>query len=286
MTAFLNFGPRPTLAAGGGFQEVYRHIFSGPTVDLNAANSVVTLDGVAWRTPSVTTNGQNMVPAATSFEKTSTGLAIVGANNASVNPGNITGNVIFASLAAVAANDETPFAPDCRRTYVIEAYVDSTNADANDEWSGVAIFRPDVATPLAGGLPGNAALYRCGFGFGNTLGPGALVAAGGTSIAPPELVYDASALTPALADPNVPYVHFTSPQSVQFGGSPWNTTTDDFPAAGTQQGYGTARDPTDVENDIVLHPVFGFFFAVGHCAENLSATLNANIPGFRILQGG
>ena len=41
---------------------------------------------------------------------------------------------------------------------------------------------------------------------------------------------------------------------------------------------------TDVENDVVAHPRFGFFVGVGHAAGNASGNFNATIQQFRILQ--
>lgn len=276
-------------SAGGGWTEAYRLDFrdvftSQGTVDLNSAGASVTIDGVTWRTPAVATTGVDMATANTSFGIDATGLRVVDPNSGQIRAGSTTGQIIYASLHDIAQNTRTPFDADVTREWLFQAYVSSTNADENHEGSGVFVFREGSADPISNGLPGDPANYRTMYGFINGVGPGALEGTGGTSISTSRHTVRPAGYTSPDPDPNVPSLWYASPQSYQHGGGPWNSTDDEFPALdGNMEWFGTSRDTTDVENDIVFHPRYGFFCGLGHSTENASDNLDATIQQYRIL---
>ena len=277
-------------AGGGGWEEVYRidfrDVFADQgAVDLNSPGASVTIDGVLWRTPAVGTTGIDMATANTSFGIDATGLRVVNPNTSQIRAGATTGQVIFAALHAIAQNTRTPFAADVTREWMVQAYVSSTNADGNHEGSGVFLFREDALDPISNGFPGDPANYRTMLGFINGVGPNALEGTGGTSTSTARQTLRPAGLTVPDPDPNVTALWYASPQSYQHGGGVWDTSEDDFPALdGNMDWFSTSRDPTDVENDIVMHARYAFFCGLGHSTENAVDDLDATIQQYRILR--
>lgn len=281
-----------STTTAGGWREVYRVDFrdvftSLGAVDLNTPGATVVIDGVTWQTSSVAVNGSDMATSV-SFGITANGLEVVGAGNGRANPGVVTAQAIWASLFDLANNTSTPFDADPTQEYLIQAYVSAGNADANHEMSGVFAFREDALDPVSNNLPGDPALYRTFYGFINSVGPDALEGTGGTSTSPSRITYrPADFNTPVGGDydtPNVPTLHYKYAGHFQHGGAPWDTVEDDFPGQSDLQFFSVSRDATDVENDVVAHPRFGFFCGVGHVCENSSDNYNAVIQQYRILQ--
>ena len=271
-----------TAATPVGFRTVYqRNLTDLGSVNLNAPDSSVVIDGVTWRTFGAATTGLDMAVAAGSFGLDAAGLTVVNATNSRCNAGSMTANFLYTSLADLAQNTVTPFAANPHANYIWQAHVSATNADQDTEWSGVCIFRVGSAFTASGGLGGDAATYRSGFGAGFALTE-ILLAGGGTTVAPTIIPYRAAGLVPPLPDPTVPHVHYANPQAIQGGGSPWLPGFAD-PGA-DYQAYVSGRDPTDVENDVVLHPVYGWLLGFGHCAETLANNLGASIDEVRLLQ--
>ena len=274
-----------SVSGGGGWTEVWaRDLRQDADADLNTAGSSVVIDGVTWRTPAAAVTGSNMVAADTGFDiLNGTGLVVENANNARANPGTLTGNFLYASLYDLAQNSSTPFDPDPTREYLWQAYVSSSNNDGtNTELSGVIMFRPGSLDSASNGLPGDDALYRCLYGTLAGAGGDLLEGTGGTSGSPTRNVYRNADLTaPAASAPDVPMIHYKGPQSFQFGGGVWSSG---WPDQSDLSFFNTARDPTDIENDIVLHPRYGFFLGFGHVAENTNQDYNATIQQVRLLQ--
>ena len=268
---------------GGGWQEVYTVDFRDlSATDLNTAGSTITIDGVTWQTPSAAVTGDNMSAANTSFGITANGLEVVGARNGLLNPNTITGNVIFASLYDISQNTASPFEADPTREYRFEAYVSSNNAAADTEISGVLAFREGSVQAVSNGLPGDGALHRTTLGYMAAAGAGTLEGAGDTGAGTPaRQVYRAADLDTPQTTPNVPILHYKFAGNFTHGGGVWDAG---FPGNGDLQFFAISRDATDVENDIVAHPRWGFNIGVGHAASNTNNTFDAVIQQFRILQ--
>lgn len=272
---------------GGGWTEVYaidfRDVFAAlGAVNLNAAGSTFTYQGVQWETPSVARNGDAMQAAATSFGITANGLEVVGSTNSRIQPGTLTAQVIFAALEAIAANTETPFDADPSREYMLQAYVSAQNPAADHEHSAVFMFREANTQPISNGLPGAGALYRTSVGRMNASGAaGTLESVGGTSVSPPRLTILPSSFTTPEPDPDVVNLWYSNPAALQGGGGVYDSG---FPLGEGMHYWATNRDSTDNEDDIIAHPRYGFFIGCGHCSENANNTYNAVIQQFRILQ--
>lgn len=284
----LQFFTDQLASAGGGWQEVFRidfrDVFAAQgAVDLNSLGTTVVIDGVTWETPTVARNGQNMVLANTSFGITANGLEVVDANNNRLNPGTVTGHALFASLFDIAKNTKTPFEADPTRNYLFQIYVSSQANIGERDNSGVFIFRDDFGSGIGDNLGGDQALYISRLGtFGGFIDT--IEGTGGTGVSPPSFIYNAADFTPPLPFTNVPTLWYSSPQSMNMGGAAWDDGNDDFPDQSDLQMFVTARDSTDVENDIVFHPRNGFFCGMGHAGESGADTYDAVIQQFRILQ--
>ena len=279
----------PTLTAessvvGGGWQEVYAVDFRTLDVtDLNTSGNTITIDGVTWQTPSVAANNDAMSAANTSFGVTANGLEVVGARSGLVNPNTITGNIIYASLYDISQNSATPFEADPSREYRFEAYVSAQNEAADTEFSGVLAFREGSTVAISNGLPGDGMLARTMLGQMGGSGSGTLEGAGDTGAGTPaRQLYRAADLTAPPTSPNVAILHYKYGGHFSHGGGVWDT--DAFPDNSDLTFFTVSRDDTDVENDIVAHPRYGFFVGVGHAASNTNNTYNAVIQQFRILQ--